>query len=190
MNVPTGEPVERGREVQKIQPKEYITNLMDKDFTGYTAVTIHGETGLEEGIAAYKNGEIVSSSYMYFRYNEHYRAEDGMKRFINALNSRNGIIDTYKLSSHQIQLVLTLNEECALEEPVNKEGLEVPAQFNTGYEEKLIKEETRELTREQLMKKYGLTGLRESEDTGGQLLQKAREEHRTLRKFLEKEKEE
>lgn len=190
MNVPTGEPLERGRNVPDIKPEEYIESLLDKDFSGYNSVTIYGETGLEEGTIVYKNGEIISGDYQYFRYNEQYRGKEGIKRALNAMNSRNGIVDTYKLSSHQIQLILTLNEECKLEEPISMEELEIQRHFSTDYEEELIEEETRELTREQLMKKYGLVGLKESEDTGGQLVQKAREEHRTLEKFLDKRKSE
>ncbi len=188
MNVPTGEPIERGTKVPKINPRQYIESLMDKDFDGYISITIKGETGLEEGTLVYQEGEIVSSDYLYFRYNKQYKAKDGLKRTLNAFNSRNGIIDTYKLSSHQTQLILTMNRDCKLMEPINKEKLDIPRKFTLEYEEELIEEETKQLTREQLMKKYGLTGLKESEDTGGQLIQKAREEHRTLEKFLEKEK--
>lgn len=188
MNVPTGEPIERGRKVTKINSRDYVKSLMEKEFTGYSAITIHGETGLEEGIVIYQNGEIVASDYSYFRYNKQYRAKEGLDRAFNALNSRSGVLDTYKLSSHQLQLVITLNDECTLGEPINQENLDIPSMFRREYEEQLIEEETEEMTREQLMKKYGLTGLQDNKDTGGQLLQKAREEHRTLRKFLEREK--
>lgn len=188
MNVPTGSPVERGREVPNINPRDYIERLMDQGFSGYNSITIHGETGLEEGTIIYQNGEIISGDYLYFRYDKQYMAEEGIERALNALRSRNGIIDTYSLSSHQIQLILTLNEECKLRQSINKEKLELPSHFTLDYEEKLIKKKTKELTRDELLKKYGLTALRTSEDTGGQLIQKAREEQRSLEKFLKKRK--
>jgi len=188
MKVPTGEPVERGRKVEKISPKHTVHSLLDSDFTGYNTITIHGETGLEEGIIVYKNGEVIGSEYIYFKYNKSYRAEEGLKRSMNALNSNNGIMDTYKLSSHQLQLTKTMNEESMLTEPKTKEELELPTSFSTEYEEELMKEETKELTQDQLLKKYGLTELESTEDTGGQLIQKARQEHRTLEKFLKREK--
>jgi len=190
MKVPTGEPVERGRKVQKISPKHTIQTLIENDFTGYNTITIHGETGLEEGVIVYKDGYIIGAEYIYFKYNKTYIAEEGLERALNALNSKNGIMDTYKLSSHQLQLAKTMNEENMLQEPIGKEELEVPTTFNKEYEEQLMKKETKELTQSELLKKYGLTQLETSKDTGGQLVQKARQEHRTLEKFLEKEKEE
>lgn len=188
MDIPTGEPVERGREIPNIDPENYISRLMDEDFTGYSAITIHGETGLEEGVIVYHNGEIRASDYLYFRYDEECKVKDGLERSLNALRSENGIIDTYKLSSHQLQLVITLNEESVIEKPISKEELEIPESFSIYYEEQLMEEETKELSRNQLLKKYGLTALSSSKDTAGQLVQKAREEHRTLEDFLEKER--
>lgn len=187
MNVPTGSQVERGREVPEIDAQNYLESLMDKDFTGYSAVTIHGETGLEEGLIIYHDGEIIGSEYLYFQYNKTYSSEEGLERNLNALKSRNGVIDTYKLSSHQLQLVKTLNEEEMLSESIDEEKLEVPESFSLKYEEKLIEKKTRELTREQLLRKYGLTALSSNQDTAGQLVQRAREEHRTLEDFLKRE---
>lgn len=190
MKIPTGEPVERSIEIPKINPRHTIESLMDDGFTGYSTLTIHGETGLEEGIIVYKNGKIIGSEYAYFKYSKRFKSEKALERTLNAFNSRNGIMDTYKLTSHQIQLFKTMNEESILQEPIDKEKLELSSSFTTKYEEELMKKKTKKLTREQLMKKYGLTGLETNEDTGGQLVQKARQEHRTLKKFLEKEKRE
>lgn len=188
MKIPTGEPVERGTKIPKISPRHTIESLMKDKFTGYSAITIHGRTGLEEGIMIYKDGKIIGSEYMYFKYNKRYKSKEALMRSLNALNSRNGIIDTFKLTSHQIQLTKTMNEEAILFESIGKEELEIPSSFTTGYEEELIEKKTKELTKEELLKKYGLIGLKESEDTAGQLMQKARQESRTLEKFLRKEK--
>ncbi len=188
MNIPTGSPVERGREVPKINPRKYMHQLMDQGFRGYNSITIHGETGLEEGTIIYRNGEIISGDYVYFRYNKQYQAEEGIKRALNALRSRNGVIDTYSLTSHQVELILTLNEDCTLREPISKDKLQLPSHFTRDYEEKLIKKKTQELSRDELLRKYGLTALQTSRDTGGQLIQKAREERRSLEKFLKEKR--
>jgi len=188
MKIPTGEPVERGTKVPKTSPRNIIEGLMKDKFTGYNAITIHGETGLEEGVIIYKNGKIIGSEYSYFKYNKKYMSKEALERSLNALKSRNGVIDTYKLTSHQIQLTKTMNEEAMLSEPVGKEELEIPSTFTTKYEEGLMEKRTKKLTKEELLKKYGLTGLSSSEDTSGQLIQKAKQEQRTLEKFLEREK--
>ena len=99
MNVAAGNPVERGKYLEQINPKQYVSKLIDEQFNGYLCVAIHGAKGLEEGILFFHSGSIVSSNYEYFKFNKTYLAEEAAERSLNALLAKTGVIDLYSLSS-------------------------------------------------------------------------------------------
>lgn len=186
MNLPAGVVIETGKETTSIEPKKYVEKLIDEKFNGYLCVTIHGKQGLEEGVIVFNNGGIVSSNYDYYKFNKSFLGESALERSLNALNSKIGVIDLFSLTSYQVQLILTLNEENNLKEEVTKENLKVLNYFNEDYEKKLIEETGEGMEKVDLMKKFGLTRAVAKDSTRNQLMNKAIEENSEIEKTISK----
>lgn len=177
MNITAGNPLERGKYLDEIDTRAFIVKLMEKSFSGYICVAIQGKMGLEEGTVVLHNGAIVSSDYEYFYYNKTFKADSGLERSLNALRAPIGVVDAFSLSAYQVQLILTLNEENNLKKSVTTEDLIVPAAFSFNYEEELGEEvPEEEVTREQMLKRLGLTRLVGAGATRTALIKKAKEE--------------
>ena len=187
MNIAAGLPQERGKPLSDMDPKGYISKSMAEKFNGYFSIAIKGKHGLEEGTLVMHNGDIVSSDYEYYRFNKSFKAEDGFERCLNALYAKSGILDSFSLTSYQVQLVLTLNEEANLREKVTRETLKFPDSFSYSFEESLSAGlPSGELSRIQLFKKLGL-----AQDTGGRttkeaLLRKAKSESTEIEEAFSK----
>lgn len=178
MNITAGTPFELGKGLESIRPKDYLANLMQKGFSGYACVAVHGKMGLEEGVLVFHSGSIVSSEYNYFYFNKSFKAEQGLEKSLNAFLSSAGILDAFSLTSSQVQLVLTLNEENNLKTQITPANLSFPVSFSYSYEDELRKEkpEEEEVTKEEMLKRLGLTRLVGSKTTRGELVKKAKED--------------
>lgn len=178
MNIAAGVPLERGKYLGEFSPQEYLSSLMKQKFNGYVCACIRGRTGLEEGVLVFHNGEIASVDYEYYRYNRNFMAADGLARCLNALLAKSGIVDSFSLSPYQVQLVLTLNEDCNLKEKVNEQALlkMMPRVFNQSYEDALTPIKSAEVSREDLLKKYGITSLVAPGATRTELIKTAKSE--------------
>ena len=186
MNVAAGNPVERGKYLEQINPKQYVNKLIIEQFNGYLCVSIHGLKGLEEGTIFFHNGNIVSSNYEYFKFNKAYLAEEAIKRSLNALLAKTGVIDLYSLSSYQVQLILTLNEENNLKNKITKKEFNFPLSFNEDYEKQLITELGEDISKEDLLKRFGLTKTVARDSTRIQLISKANAENEQIEKTVQK----
>jgi hypothetical protein len=187
MNIAASEPLERGKYLGEVDTKEYVLKMMAGKFNGYICVTIAGRGGIEEGVIVFHDGAIVSSDYEYFRYDKRFKADEGLKRSLNALCSKKGVIDSFSLSPYQVQLILTLNEDCTLAQKVMPETLAMPAAFSSSYEEQLEEVPApKEDERTALLKKYGIVTLREPTVTKGALIAGAMDEHVKLEELLKK----
>ena len=186
MNVAAGNPVERGKYLEQINPKQYVNKLIDEQFNGYLCVAIHGLKGLEEGTIFFHNGNIVSSNYEYFKFNKAYLAEEAIKRSLNSLLAKTGVIDLYSLSSYQVQLILTLNEENNLKEKISRKELNFPLSFNEDFEKQLVIESGEDVSKEELQKRFGLTKTVARDSSRTQLLNKANEENKAIEKAIKK----
>lgn len=189
MNIAAGNPIERGKYLEQLNPKEYVSKLLDEKFNGYLCVSIHGLRGIEEGVIFFHSGSIVSSNYEYYKFNKAYLGEQALERSLNALLAKTGVVDLYSLSSYQVQLVLTLNEENNLKQKQAKTEIVFPTSFNEAYEKQLIVESGEELSKEELLKKFGLKKTAGKDDTQNQLMNKAREETTQIEKTIKKAEE-
>jgi hypothetical protein len=190
MNITSGTPVQKGVSLSDIHAKDYVGKLIEEKFNGYTCITIKGKTGIEEGIVIFHNGNIVASDYEYYRYNKRYVAEDGLERVVNALLAARGIIDTFSLSSYQVQLIMTLNEDANMKnEIMSVSSLQFPSAFDYKYEDELAgrgEPEEKQSEREALLKKYGLSKLMGPKMTRAVLLEGAEDEGDRISKMLDK----
>ena len=186
MNIAVGNAVEMGKILGTFDVKSYLIRLMDEKFNGYVCITALGKTGLEEGLLIFHNGLIASSDYEYYKYNKRFKAEEGLKRTLNAFYAKNGVVDSFSLSVYQVQLILTLNEECNLHEKIGKENLKLPESFSFSFEEELMEKKEEVVSKEVLLKKYGLARLFAPGATRKELIESMKKEH----EFIEKSGEE
>ncbi len=171
MNITAGIPVERGKYLEELNPREYLLKLLKEGFSGYVCITIHGKMGLEEGILVMHENKIVATDYQYFFFNQEYKSQDALERALNAFLAPLGVVDVYSLSAYQVQLVMTLNEEHNLQVPVATESLTIPASFSYQFEDQLRDKspEEGELTKEEMLKRLGITRYTGSKTTRAEL---------------------
>ncbi|MEM0372818.1 MAG: DUF2226 domain-containing protein [archaeon] len=191
MNISAGTPLERGKKTSETNARSYLEKLMSEKFSGYVSVSSMGKYGLEEGTIVIHNGSIVSSDYEYYKFNLSFKSSAGLERALNAMTSSNGVLDSFSLTSNQVQLILALNEEANLPVPVTKETLKVPSSFSQSYEEELsLSLPPAEMSKEQLFKKLGLSrppGEKADRET---LVEKANSENQDVVRTVAKKQEE
>ncbi len=189
MNIASGTPVQKGVSLSDVNPKDYLAGLMAEKFNGYTCVTIKGKNGIEEGVLVLHDGNIVSSDYEYYRYNKRFIAEDGLLRTLNAFMAGKGVMDSFSLSPYQVQLVMTLNDDCNLKnEIMSSASLPFPNAFSYSYEDALVetKSETKEYAKDVLLKKYGLSRMAGPKVTRAILLESADDENKRIDKMVKR----
>ncbi len=189
MNIASGTTVQKGVALSDVNPKEHVVKLMREKFNGYTCVTIKGKNGVEEGVLVFHDGNIVSSDYEYYRYNKRYTAEEGLIRTLNAFLASKGVVDSFSLSPYQVQLIMTLNDDCNLKnEIMSASSLPFPNAFSYSYEDALIetKRETKEYAKDVLLKKYGLSRMVGPKVTRAVLLESADDENKRIDKMVKK----
>jgi hypothetical protein len=189
MNIASGTPVQKGVALSDVNPKEHVVKLMREKFNGYTCVTIKGKNGVEEGVLVFHDGNIVSSDYEYYRYNKRYTAEEGLIRTLNAFLASKGVVDSFSLSPYQVQLIMTLNDDCNLKnEIMSASSIPFPNAFSYSYEDALMetKRETKEYAKDVLLKKYGLSRMVGPKVTRAVLLESADDENKRIDKMVKK----
>jgi len=189
MNIASGTTVQKGVALSDVNPKEHVVKLMREKFNGYTCVTIKGKNGVEEGVLVFHDGNIVSSDYEYYRYNKRYTAEEGLIRTLNAFLASKGVVDSFSLSPYQVQLIMTLNDDCNLKNEIMSESsIPFPNAFSYSYEEALMetKRETKEYAKDVLLKKYGLSRMVGPKVTRAVLLESADDENKRIDKMVKK----
>jgi len=153
MALPAGNVVEQGLVLANTNIKNKISSLVNEEFTGYVAVTIEGEEGIEEGSLILQKGAVVGSTYELMKEDKLYFGEEAMKKTLNALAARFGIMDIAQLSQQQLQLVLALEDKIGLRKRPKDIVRSIPKTFS-AKESKGTKEDS------DVFKKFGLSELR------------------------------
>lgn len=124
LNYPVGETVEEALELSKIDPKEFVGRLLSSSFAGYMVVTIEGFSGIEEGVLFFRDNLLVGAAFSYDHYDLGVFGDVALESFFNALASKRGIVDVYRLTKQQLDLILALDERTAVARPIGKEGID------------------------------------------------------------------
>lgn len=188
MGIAAGEIVESLKNLKTVKSKEYFNGLMKKKFNGYICTTTKGVCGIEEGLILFEKGKITLSSYEYFWYNKKFTAEKALERSLNSMNANIGVMDVFSLAPQQVQLVKTLKDDCVLKIPVAGDRLKIPGAFSQKYEKELGGEKIEEISREELLKRYGLESLKEPSTTREMLMYRAKKEAEDIEKTRKKGK--
>ena len=182
MGIAAGTMVETSKDLKDIKPKEYLVKLMNKKFDGYICTTIKDLNSIEEGLVLFEKGKITLSSYEYFGYNKKFIAEDALKRSLNSFNAPIGVMDVFSLTPQQVKLVKTLKEDCVLKMPVAKDKLKIPGTFSYKYEKEIVGDAGEEITRDELLERYGLARLKAPSTTKEMLMYRAKKEAEDIEK--------
>lgn len=111
MNLPSGKPVKTGLETSTTDTLKLVEELGQKRFTGYLALCVKGQKGVEEATLLLDSGKIVAAAYEYYAYGRELYGEKAFTRFLNATAAKAGILDIYETSAEQIHLLLAFHEE-------------------------------------------------------------------------------
>ncbi|MDO8538386.1 MAG: DUF2226 domain-containing protein [archaeon] len=114
MGLPAEDIVEQNIVVTNSQVvKQRIASFLPKG-SGYIVLTIEGYDGMEEGIIVFKGGNLHAALYEYLKYGITVLGDLALTRFFNAIASKNGVIDVFKLSQDQVEIAFKITNERAL----------------------------------------------------------------------------
>ncbi|MBN3036961.1 MAG: hypothetical protein JW834_00770 [Candidatus Diapherotrites archaeon] len=162
MNIPLG-----SREVaaKKLSPEDVVNDLrefMDNRRDGCFVVALKGEKGIEEGLIVIGSGMVIAAHYEYLRYGKEYNAGEALKRCSNAFFASRGIYEVYSLTGQQLELLKIFNESLLLLEGIPLRSFEgmMPVAFSEEYEKQVLAEFPEEETRDDILKKRGMSEVR------------------------------
>ena len=139
-----------------------VRELREKRFTGYLALCIKGQKGLEEATLLFDNGKVIGSGYEYYAYSKELFGEKAFQRFLNATAAKNGTLDAFETTLEQLHLVLAFHDEAVFvpqDQHLNR--VKVP-EFSPLLELEVQKEAPQK-TPEDLRKKYKLQAATQEE---------------------------
>jgi len=183
MTIAVGKPEELGKALVKINAKSLIGDLTKPDFNGYICVTISGKTGVEEGLMFFKKGRLKISNYEYFKYNTKYIKKEGLERCLNSLIAKTGVVDKFSATEEQTKLIETLKEEEVFADDTK---IKLPNEFSYQYEDEEIKKHIKEkgVSREDILRRFGITSLRSTEASKEGLMIRAKTEDADIQKLV------
>ncbi len=166
METPAGTPIKEGLDTTTVDFRKLFPTLRDHHLTGYMAVDILTNNGIEEGILLYNEGEIIAAEYEYLAQGETVSGEDALKLIMNACTGK-GTFDVYEIPKTGIMEIREKNRANVLKyKPTNEEIFGyIPDSFteNKVGEKKsaaVKAEEIKaggEISREDVLKKYGIS---------------------------------
>ena len=167
MKISAGRPIKQGMETDSVDFAQLFPTLRGHSLTGYMALSIMTDNGLEEGTFLFKEGEIIALEYKYLAKEKIVTGEAALKLIMNACLGR-GTFDVYELSEEEIIQTREDNRNTVLKyKPTNKELIELlPDSFtDITLEEKIAAAKTTavdsatsgKVSREAVLKKYGIS---------------------------------
>ncbi len=158
MNLPSGKVFKSSLESASTDFIALLEELKKKRFSGYTAISLKGQGGVEEGTLLFDAGRIIGAAYEYYAYAKEFAGEKAFQRILNASASKSGIIDVVELTVEQVHLALAFNEEAVF--VPNEDSLKhvKVQQFSPFYEDEVRKAQ-QAASSEDVGKKYKLYSL-------------------------------
>lgn len=165
MDLPVGMLVKEGMETIRVDLRKLFSTLSVHNFTGYVAVDIMTNNGIEEGTLLLRNGEIIAAEYEYLARGCVVRGEEAMKLTVNAC-AGDGNFDIYELGDEESVRVREGNQESVLKDkPTLNDVLAIlPETFvENTFETRpiVIRQEAIKLaggvSKDEVLKKYGIS---------------------------------
>ncbi|MBI5635862.1 DUF2226 domain-containing protein [Candidatus Micrarchaeota archaeon] len=159
MNLPAGKALKTGLDAASIDFSSLVAELSNKKLIGFACVTIGDGSGIEEGVLVFDEGKTVASDYEYLKYGVTLFGKEAFKRIVNASNAKYGTIDVYQLTSEQLHLALSFNEQAIWVPSPNDLRVDKKS-FDKSFEQQVI-DEAKNLDKSELLKKYKLSDVEE-----------------------------
>lgn len=159
LNYPVGETVEEGLELAKIEKLSFLNKFFVPSFSGYIAVTIEGFSGIEEGVLFFREGTASGAAFCYDNFDIAVFGDVALESFFNSLAAQKGVIDVFRLSRQQIDLILALDERTSVNLPLTKIGIEkkIRKKYDSSFAQAAVKGLEQVITpSSDLLKKIGL----------------------------------
>ncbi len=164
MDMPVGRPVKEGIDTRKVDFRKLFPTLSEHQLSGYMALDIMTDNGMEEGLLLFHQGDIIASEYKYVAREKVVRGKEALPLFMNGCMGQ-GTFDVYELDD--VVGVRERNRDDVLKYKPTKEEVEklLPDTFvqQTLEEERRVKVEAEgvevsgEVSKEDVLKKYGIT---------------------------------
>ncbi|MEM4663100.1 MAG: DUF2226 domain-containing protein [Candidatus Diapherotrites archaeon] len=157
MELPLGTPYQEHLKTTEVDMLKGITELMQKNFTGYIIVTIHGIDGMEEGAILFRNGLIVGAGYEFMKHGVTIEGTNAFEIVLNAFKAKYGIIDIYSLSLQHMDLVIAFHEKMLIKAKIDPKTLQklYPKEFSDKYARAIVRQKE-EQSKYEVFKKIGL----------------------------------
>jgi len=157
MNLPIGETI---FELEKKDVLEKMKELMKKNFSGYICITIHSQYGVEDSALLFKDGKAIAAFYEFLNFNKTIFSEKALEGFLNALRCKSYVANCYRLTSHQIDLIVAFNEHLKFKREYTFIQLKklIPKKYEE-FAEKILSLPKEEISRIEILRKFGLEKL-------------------------------
>lgn len=162
LNYPVGESMGEGLRSDKLETASFLKTFFVPAFSGYVVVTAEGFAGMEEGVLFFRDGFPVGSAFSYDFFDVQVFGDASLDSFFNALAAKHGVVDVYRLSKQQIELILALDERTALNASFPAESLpkKVRSSYDPSFARSTVQGLDKMVTRsDELLKRIGLGGL-------------------------------
>ena len=162
MNLPSGTTVKTGIDVATVDFIALLRDLKSKLFSGYLCMAVKGNSGIEEGVLVFEDGNIAACFYDYLRYSKQLYGDQAFPRLMNASSAKHGVIDVFQLSRDQVQLIIAFNEQAICVPDESSIRRLKTESFSTNFED-AVKGSDASQGKNSLMKKYGISEVEKSE---------------------------
>lgn len=164
MNLPSGKAFKTNLDNASTDAFKVIEELRRKRFSGYLALAIKGQKGVEEATLLMDEGKVVGAAYEYYAYNKSFAGEKAFQRFVNATAAKHGTIDVFELSSEQVHLALAFNEDIVFV-PQEKALRNVKVKECSPFFEDEVRKEVEAANPEDVSKKFKMYELTKAAPT-------------------------
>ncbi len=164
MNLPVGEAVKQSVALKDFNYRKEIEGFFNSGFSGYLVTTVEGFDGIEEGVLLFKEATLVGALYEYTNYGITVFGDIALPQVLNGLVADYGVVDVYRLTNQQVDLVTAFNDKVKLSRTVGKRDITkyFKKKFSSEYAEKTLSDVLKKYeSRESIFKKLGLSGLKE-----------------------------
>jgi hypothetical protein len=165
MDLPVGMPIKEGMDTDNANFRKLFPALGEHSMTGYMALNIITNNGIEEGIVLFQSGDVVAAEYTYLAKGQTVKGTDALVVFMNSCLG-NGRFDIYELTADELRESLEKNKDAVFRKKPTQADLLglLPDHFTErvlGGPAPMIRAETVRtaggVSREDILKKYNIT---------------------------------
>ncbi len=122
MDLPLGTPVKEGMDTGNVDFRKLLPALKEHQLTGYVVTELLTNSGIEEGILLYGEGEVAAAQYAYVAKGLVIKGDGALKLMLNAC-AGDGKLDICELEDAQMVAAREGDRECVLKYKPTEEEL-------------------------------------------------------------------